>query len=142
MSTVEDLIEAELRSDEGTKPYVYQDNLGFWTIGTGFMVDQRKGGGLRPEEIAFILRNRIAIHLAALRKALPWFDELSPARQMVLACMAFQIGADGVLGFHGMLAAAMTGDFKGAAAHMRNSVWDQQTHNRAERMADIMEKGQ
>jgi lysozyme len=142
MSTVEDLVEAELDGDEGTKPYVYQDSLGFWTIGTGILVDQRKGGGLRPEEIKFILRNRIAIHLADLRKALPWFNELAPARQMVLVCMAFQMGTAGVLSFHGMLAAAMTGDFKGAAAHMRDSVWDRQTHDRAERMADIMEKGQ
>lgn len=119
MSSIEDI----LRAEEGEVAWVYPDSLGYWTIGVGILVDKRKGGGLRPEEITFILRNRIELMKAAVLKALPWAAQLSTARQAVLVCMAFQLGLPGLLEFHGMLAAAMIGDFNKAGAEMLDSKW-------------------
>lgn len=34
----------QLRQEEGSVPHAYQDHLGFWTIGIGRLVDQRKPG--------------------------------------------------------------------------------------------------
>ena len=45
---------AQLRREEGSIPHAYQDHLGFWTIGVGRLIDERKGGGLSPEDVAAI----------------------------------------------------------------------------------------
>lgn len=138
MNSIEDI----LREEEGEVAWVYPDSLGFWTIGVGFLVDKRKGGSLRPEEITFILRNRIAIHTAELRRALPWFDRLNDVRQAVLVCMAFQLGTEGVLAFHGMLAAALIGDFVKAGDEMLDSKWARSdSPARAKRMQKLFVEG-
>ena len=43
-----DKIEKDLTIDEGRVSHVYKDSLGYYTIGIGHLVDQRKGG--RSEE--------------------------------------------------------------------------------------------
>lgn len=59
----------QLRQEEGSVPHAYQDHLGFWTIGIGRLVDQRKpGSGLRPEEITFLLNNDIDDRIDALAR--------------------------------------------------------------------------
>ncbi len=41
---------ADLKNDEGWRPFAYQDHLGFWTLGYGFLIDQRRGNdGLGPQ---------------------------------------------------------------------------------------------
>lgn len=47
----------QLEIDEGNRPLPYMDSLGFWTVGIGRMIDSRKGGGLSPDEIDFLLLN-------------------------------------------------------------------------------------
>ena len=44
-----------LRRDEGRVRHAYQDHLGYWTIGVGRLIDQRKGGGLSEDEIDYLL---------------------------------------------------------------------------------------
>ena len=134
-------IENELRDDEGYEPCVYKDHLGFYTIGIGFLVDVRKGGGLRPEEISFILKNRIGLIAARLDKEIYWWRELSPSRQRVLLNMAYQMGVDGLLGFKNTLAMVKAGDFSKAADGMLQSKWATQTPKRAKRLSDRMRAG-
>ena len=134
-------IENELRDDEGYEPCVYKDSLGFYTIGIGFLVDVRKGGGLRPEEISFILKNRIGLIAARLDKEIYWWRELSPSRQRVLLNMAYQMGVDGLLGFKNTLAMVKAGDFSKAADGMLQSKWATQTPKRAKRLSDRMRAG-
>lgn len=62
----------QLRGDEDTRPQVYKDSLGFFTIGTGRLVDALKpGSGLRPSEMDFMLANDIAERTDELTKKLP-----------------------------------------------------------------------
>lgn len=133
----------QLRRDEGVKAAAYQDHLGFWTIGVGRLIDSRKpGAGLRPDEIDYLLANDIKDRVAALRKALPWFDDLTEPRQGVLVNMAFQLGTAGLLEFKKTLALIQSGDYGKAAIQMLASKWAQQTPERARRLAEQMKTGE
>ena len=136
----QDALETELREDEGYKTFVYKDSLGFDTIGIGFLVDRRKGG-LRPEEISFILKNRIGLAAQDMDRRIPWWRTLSPNRQRVLLNMAYQMGVDGLLGFVNTLRMVQNEDFAGAAEGMLNSLWAKQTPARAKRLSDRMKAG-
>lgn len=133
----------QLKGDEGVKAHAYQDHLGFWTIGIGRLVDQRKlGSGLRPQEITFLLNNDIDDRIDQLGRRLPWFLDLDPARQGVLLNMSFQMGVDGLLGFKNTLKLVERGDYAQAADNMLLSKWATQTPERARRMAEQMRSGQ
>lgn len=40
------MIKKQLIRDEGDVPHVYQDSLGYWTIGVDFLIDKRKVGSI------------------------------------------------------------------------------------------------
>ena len=132
----------QLRADEGEESCVYQDSLGYATIGVGRLIDKRKpGAGLRPDEIAYLLQNDIDDRIEALSRRLPWFQNLDDARRGVLLNMAFQLGTDGLLGFKNTLQLIQAGKYAEAADAMMQSRWAQQTPNRAKRMSDQMRDG-
>ena len=56
--------------------------------------------------------------------------------------MVFQMGKGGVAKFKNTLKAMADGDYKGAAAGIRNSAWYRQTTRRAEVMARRVESCQ
>jgi lysozyme len=135
-------VQEKLLQDEGYRPCVYQDSLGFWTIGVGVCVDDRvPGAGLTKDEVVWLLAGRIARARAALLAALPWVAELADARSGALIEMAYQMGNHGLLGFHNTLTAAQAGDFETAANQMLASNWAQQTPARAKRLAEQMRSG-
>lgn len=132
----------QLKGDEDVRKHVYKDNLGFYTIGVGRLVDDRKpGSGLRPIEMDFMLQNDIDERIEALTRRLPWFQNLDDARKGVLLNMAFQMGVDGLLGFKNTLRMVEDGDYMGAARNMLQSKWATQTPQRATRMAEQMRTG-
>ena len=132
----------QLKGDEGERACVYQDHLGFWTIGIGRLVDKRKpGAGLRPDEITYLLHNDIDDRIEQLTRRLPWFQNLDDARKGVLLNMAFQMGVDGLLAFKRTLALIEAGQYDLAAHAMGQSLWAQQTPARAKRMATQMRTG-
>lgn len=135
-------ISDQLKSEEGTVPHAYQDHLGYWTIGCGRLIDQRKGGGLSQDEIDYLLRNDIKRCEGAVREALPWFGALDEPRQAVLIGMAFQMGPKGLLKFHTTLKLIGTGQYEQAAVNMLKSLWARQTPERARRMADQIRTGE
>jgi lysozyme len=133
----------QLNGDEGRKPCVYQDHLGFWTIGIGRLVDERKpGAGLRPKEMDYLLANDIEDRVQQLTARLPWFIKLDEARQGVLLNMSFQLGVDGLLAFKNTLALVQQGKYTEAADAMLHSKWAGQTPERAKRLSDQMRDGQ
>jgi len=133
---------SQLRRDEGEVLHAYQDHLGFWTIGVGILIDNRKGGGLLPEESEFIFNNRLRLINEALSKRIPWISKLDPARRGVLINMAYQMGIDGLLGFKKTLATVESGHYQKAAAEMLGSKWAQQTPARAHRLSQQMRTGE
>lgn len=134
-------IESLLEREEGRKAYVYKDHLGYDTIGVGILVDKRKGGGLRPEEINYILTNRIKLITKDIMEKLPWARNLDEVRLAVLQSMAFQMGVEGLLKFKNTLAMIQKGDYQTAASGMLNSLWAKQTPERAKRLSNQMARG-
>ena len=136
------MLKKQLAQEEGNVPYAYQDHLGYWTIGIGFLIDKRKGGGLRPEEIEFIFDNRIRLLKEELNKKIPWISSLNEPRQAVLISMAYQMGVDGLLGFKNTLNTIKLGDYSKGAKEMLLSKWARtDTPARAKRMSLQMQTG-
>lgn len=131
----------ELRRDEGVVPYAYQDSLGYWTIGVGRLIDKRKGGRLTDTEMDYLLGNDIMEKEAELDKALPWWRNMTAARQRVLLNMCFNLGLTKLLGFKNALKAMEAGDYQKAAAGMLDSLWARQVGQRAQRLATMMRNG-
>ena len=140
---MKDELKRQLKGDEGVRPQAYKDSLGLLTIGVGRLIDpSRKGSGLRPYEIDFLLSNDIDDRIDQLTRNLPWFQNLDDARKGVLLNMAFQLGVDGLLGFKNTLKLIETGDYQTAAAKMLDSKWASQTPDRAKRMSKQMATGE
>jgi len=135
-------LKSQLLREEGAESCAYQDSLGYWTIGVGRLIDSRKGGGLSPDEIDYLLDNDIKRNYEAVLAALPWIEKLNDARQAVLIGMAFQMGLKGLLQFKRTLGSIEDGHYSEAAAEMMDSAWAKQTFGRAARMAKQMETGE
>lgn len=133
---------AQLRREEGEVLHAYQDHLGFWTLGVGRLIDERKGGGITHEESAYLLSNDIDKRQAELLRRAPWTANLDPVRFCALSNMAFQLGTDGLLKFARTLAFVEDGKYDLAASAMMQSLWAKQTPARAGRIAEQMRSGQ
>jgi len=136
-----DLIVAQLRADEGEVLHAYKDSNGYWTIGVGRLIDQRRGGGITKEESDYLLNNDIDRTYADLIRAFPWMKDLDDIRQNVLLNMAFNLGIDGLRGFKLTLAYVRGGHYELAAGEMLKSLWAKQVGARAQRLARMMRTG-
>lgn len=128
--------------EEGERLSVYQDHLGYWTIGVGILVDERNGGGITKAESRHLLQNRIAEKVYALSRSFPWFDKLDDVRQAALISMAYQLGFVGLLKFRKTLEHIGAGDFEEAAAESLRSNWAVQTPARAQRTSRMIATGE
>jgi len=132
----------QIKQDEGLVLHVYDDSLGYSTIGYGRLVDRRKGGGISENEALYLLKNDVDARLNVLENAIDFFDRLDDARKGVLLNMTFQMGISGLLKFKNTLAKIEMGDYEGAADNMMKSLWAKQTPSRAQRLAEQMRTGQ
>lgn len=131
----------QLRRDEDEIPHAYTDSEGYLTIGVGRLIDKRKGGRLRDDEIDYLLRNDVAEVVAELDRRLPWTAGLDDARRGALLNMAFNLGVSGLLGFRITLALVERGDYALASVEMLDSKWAQQVKGRADRLSEQMKTG-
>lgn len=132
----------ELERDEGRVPHAYQDHLGYWTIGIGRLVDKRKGGRLRDDEIDYLLANDIREAIADIADLPAWQAvKNDPVRARALLNMRFQLGGAGLRGFVNSLRFIAAKDWGRAADNLRQSKWFQQTPARAARVIRMIETG-
>lgn len=135
------LIAAQLlNEDEGRRQFVYKDSLGYWTIGVGRCVDQRKGRGISNDEIDYMLQNDITLDMDLARKDIPSFDSLSDNRKAVLISMEHQLGSLAVWPtFRSCIARE---DWDGAHAAGMDSKWARSdSPARAKRLMDMLLAG-
>lgn len=128
----------DLRSDEGTINHAYRDHLGYWTIGTGRLIDRRRGGGITDEEAEYLLNNDVTRKEQELYKALPWLAEQPESVQRAVMNMSFQMGVEGVTKFKTTLGYIKKGDYTKAANNALLSKWARQTPARAKRVTDLI----
>ena len=134
-------MEQDLIRDEGVRYSAYQDHLGFWTIGVGRLIDQRKGGRLSQAEVSHLLRNDIQVCLLDIQ-AEPWYRALdTDARQRAILNMRFQLGAAGLRTFRTSLGLITQRKWAEAGVNLRKSLWYRQTPIRAERVIRMIEQG-
>ena len=131
-----------LEGHEGRVPHAYQDSLGYWTIGIGHLIDKRRGGRLPDPIIDALFDYDLDHHAKPLFDRLPWVASLDPVRQAVLIDMAFNLGVDGLLGFHTTLGHVHGGRYTAAAEQMLKSKWAGQVGRRALRLSEMMRTGQ
>jgi len=131
----------QIKEDEGLVLHVYDDSLGYSTIGYGRLVDRRKNGGISEEEALYLLKNDVNARLNVLENAIDFFARLDDARKAVLLNMSFQLGIAGLLKFKSTLSYIESGDYENASANMLKSLWARQTPNRANRLAEQMRTG-
>lgn len=132
----------QIKQDEGLVLHVYDDSLGYATIGYGRLVDRRKNGGISEDEALHLLKNDVTARLQVLENAIDFFARLDDARKAVLLNMSFQLGIAGLLKFKSTLAYIEMGEFENASVNMMKSLWARQTPNRASRLAEQMRTGQ
>lgn len=127
--------------DDATgKPFKQGDTLvGKLSIGCGRNLTDV---GITREEAMVLMAANIAGTVVDLDRTLPWWRQLSDARQNVLANMCFNMGINRLLGFKKMLTFAQAGRFDASAAEMLDSKWAGQVHGRALRLAARMRTGE
>jgi lysozyme len=123
---------------EGLRLKVYEDSVGVPTIGVGRNL---AGKGITFGEAMLLLDHDIDEVLADLA-TFPWFGNLDPVRQRVLADLRFNLGPDRFRIFKRMIAALAAGDYQKASVSMRESKWYRQVKSRAVRLVKQMQTGQ
>jgi lysozyme len=134
-----DKLAADLTVDEGRRPRIYVDTVGKVTGGVGRNLTDRP---FSEDEMDLMLSNDIKGVERDLDRRLPWWRQMSEARQNVLANMCFNLGIDRLLGFVNTLSMMKAGRYDAAAAEMLNSTWAKQVGARAIRLAATMRKGE
>jgi lysozyme len=128
---VKNLVE-RIKESEGFSSDVYDDSLGYPTIGFGTKLP------LSKDEAQLILEHRLDKKIKDLITHYPFVEYLPVKIQEVLYEMAYQLGVSGLLKFKKMWSALKSADYKKASAEMLDSRWAKQTPNRAKRLADIV----
>lgn len=131
-------LRADLARDEGLRLKPYTDTVGKLTIGYGRNLDDV---GISEDEAAVMLTNDIAKVMVQLDSHLPWWQQMDPVRQRVLANMAFNLGINGLLGFKNTLILMESGQYEAAADGMAQSRWHRQVGPRALRLEFMMRTG-
>ena len=127
-----------LTRHEGVRLKPYLDTVGKLTIGIGRNLDDV---GISGYEAAYLLENDITKARNELRKAFPWFPNLTCQRQDALTDMCFNVGLPRLQGFTKMIAAMERQDYETAAVEMLDSKWATQVGERATELAAIIRTG-
>ncbi|MEA1892661.1 MAG: glycoside hydrolase family protein [Campylobacterota bacterium] len=124
-----------IKISEGFRSKVYQDSLGFDTIGYGTKLP------LSEYEAELILVSRLESKKKELINRKPLVLELNQSVQDALFEMAYQLGVHGLLKFKKMWEALDNTDYRTAKKEALDSRWSKQTPNRAARIAKIIGEG-
>lgn len=141
-----DRVLAELETDEGIRLYPYRDSLDFWTVGIGCklpIVEQEQKAigwnGIYPlsrTQIKELAKLRLIDTIRLLHAKLEWLSEADNMVQDVLYNMSYQLGVFGVLKFKKTLKLLERKEYKKASLEMLDSLWAEQTPNRAKRLSE------
>lgn len=110
---------------EGIRKSVYKDHLGYYTIGIGFLVDEKLNAGLSIDECMYILNSRLQ-GIEKQLNAFSWFKKSDRPRQEALIHLAYNLGVGGLLKFKKMLACFDNNDYAGAVKELLDSLWAKQ----------------
>jgi lysozyme len=133
------LFRGQIMTDEGLRLKPYTDTVGRLSIGYGRNLTDV---GISQVEAASLLDNDLTRAVADLQTSFPFIMQLDSTRQVVLACMSFNLGIGRLSKFAQMWAALRNNDFEGAAMQMLNSSWAEEVGARATRLSEAMRSGE
>lgn len=125
--------------------WIYKDSLGYPTIGYGHLItaNDNFAGGIDEPTADALLQKDLVRTVRDAQSLYAQYNMKTPyICQIVLTEMVFQMGKGGVAKFKNTLKAMADGNYKAAAAGIRNSAWYRQTPRRAEVMARRVESCQ
>ena len=137
---------SRIKHEEGFRALPYQDTRGFETIGYGtkfplldsdWNCDAFTHAGVTERQADCLLRSRLSDHYIELSHRWGPFNKQPEPVQMALLDMVYQLGVDGVLGFHEMLPALARHDYAAAIREAMDSVWDRETPSRVDRVVSV-----
>ena len=121
-----------IKLEEGFRGEPYTDTEGYPTIGYGTKLP------LTKKESELLLKYRLNLVVGQIKST--FYDLKAPEEVWdILFHMGYQLGLNGLLKFKKMIKALYAYDYKTAGLEMRDSLWYNQTRNRAERLAKQME---
>lgn len=127
-------VQQDLIRDESLQLKPYRCPAGKLTIGVGRNIEDN---GITRDEAMYLLDRDIARCVKDLDRSLPWWRDLSDARQNALVNMCFNLGISRLCKFERMLGALRDGDWETAWAEALGSKWAEQVGDRAMRIAQI-----
>jgi len=131
---VEKLI-TQLIKHEGERLKPYLCPAGKLTIGVGRNLDDK---GISKKESRYMLANDIEECKEDMYLFFAMFDSYPEDIQHVLLDMRFQLGHGGFKKFKKMIAAFQKFDLKKAVKEMKDSLWYEQTHTRANNLIKMV----
>lgn len=133
-----DALRRQLIAHEDIRLKPYRDTEGKLSIGVGRNLDDM---GLTQGEVMSMLDHDIARCINELNDHLPWWRNMTDARQRALLDMCFNLGITRLKTFKKALAAMQEEDYDKAALEMLDSKWARQVKGRAVTLASMMRAG-
>ena len=136
----------EIKADEGEVLEVYEDHLGYPTVGIGHLVTEKDEEFGEPPGTPITAERSRELFDRDVERAIEdcerlygqwhnWPDEV----QLIMVNMAFNLGATRLAKFVSMKNMLSQGKWKEAANEGRDSLWYRQVTNRAERLMKRLE---
>ena len=156
------ILDKQLRVDEGCILHVYKDSLGLYTIGIGRcletkglsvtecnylnldvydkkgVIDALKVRGITQVEADQLLSNDINEFTDELYNRITWIESAPEVVKIVLLNMAFNLGIAGLMSFHTTLGLIQSGNYIEASNQMLLSKWKDQVGDRAVRLSNLL----
>ena len=140
-----DVLRKELELDEGVKYEIYNDHLGYATLGIGHLVidsdpehGQEIGTAVSEDRVIEAFNSDVQTVLADCEQLYYGFNVLPEEVQLIIANMMFNMGRPRLSKFKGMKAGVDAQDWNKAADEMIDSAWYRQVPNRAGRLVKRM----
>jgi lysozyme len=131
-----------LKRHEGMKHFVYDDHLGYATIGVGRCIEKNVGLGLSHDEIEYLLQNDVNRCIQELDSNFTWYRNLCEARRDAMINLCFNLGLPRLKKFVKALAAMEAGNYEEAAVEFLDSRWAKQVGSRALEVAHMIRSGE
>lgn len=131
-----------LKRHEGVMYYVYDDHLGYATIGVGRCIEKNVGLGLSHDEIEYLLQNDVKRCIEELDANFPWYRNLCEARRDAMINLCFNLGLPRLKKFVKALAAMEAGNYEEAAVEFLDSRWAKQVGTRALEVTHMIRSGE
>jgi lysozyme len=131
-----------LKRHEGVMYYVYDDHLGYATIGVGRCVEKNVGLGLSHDEIEYLLQNDVNRCIEELDSNFTWYRNLCEARRDAMINLCFNLGLPRLKKFVKALAAMEAGNYQEAAVEFLDSRWAKQVGTRALEVTHMIRSGE